>query len=487
MYDVAIIGCGIVGAAAAFTLSRYQVSVVILEKENDVATGTTKANSAIIHAGYDCEPGTLMARLNVRGNSLVQQLCASLDVPYRQCGSLVVALSEAENAVLERLMHRGETNGVPGLRLIDRAALHEREPQVHEDAIAALYAPTAGIVSPWELALALAETAVRHGAELRLESEVAGISKIDGGYRIRTENGPVTARYILNAAGVYADEIHNMAAVPAFRILPDRGEYYLLDKSEGGRVRHIVFPCPDRNGKGTLVAPTVHGNLIVGPNNEAPGHPGDTATTPEGLAEVAQRARRIVPSVDLGESIRHFAGVRAKTDSRDFIVAEAEGAPGFIDLAGIRSPGLTAAPAIAEMAVGLLTQSGLALTEKVDFCGERKWLRFSALSPEEKAEAVRQDPAYGHVVCRCETVTEGEVLAAMRSPIPPRSVDGVKRRTGAGSGRCQGGFCGPRVTALLARETGLAPTAVPQDLRGSNQLTGETKVSEIGGSKAGEA
>jgi glycerol-3-phosphate dehydrogenase len=454
------------------------VSIAVLERENDVASGATKANTAIVHSGYDPKPGTLMARYNVQGNAMIKRLCGLLDVPYRQCGSLTLAFSPEEIKLLDILMRQGEANGVPGLELLDSARLHEIEPNVGDEAITALYAPSAGIVSPWELALALAEGAVERGAELLLEDGVDGIEKVAGGFRIMAEQGSLEARFILNAAGIRADEIHDMAAPHAFRIIPDRGEYYLLDKSEGSRLAHVVFQCPDEQGKGTVVAPTVHGNLIVGPNNEPPRFPEDTATTSEGLAIVAQRAKRSVPSVNLRECIRNFAGVRAAADVDDFIIAEAPGAPGFIDLAGIKSPGLTAAPAIAEAAVELLARSGLALAKKASRPSGRKRLRFFELSPAEKADLIRRDAAYGQVVCRCETVTEGEILAALRAPVPPRSIDGVKRRVGTGMGRCQGGFCGPRVLEILARATGLRPWDVHQDLRGSQVLIGETKANE---------
>jgi len=470
MYDIAVVGCGIVGAAAAFALSRYDVSVVVLEKENDVAAGATKANSAVVHAGYDPKPGTLMARLNVRGNQLTWDLCEALDVPHLRCGSLMLAFSDQEVAVLEEYKGRGETNGVPGLEMISRARLRGMEPETSMDAAAALYAPTAGVACPWELTLAMAECAVGNGAELRLETAVTGIDRIPGGYRLLTENGLVEAGRVLNAAGVHSAAVHDMIAAPAFRIVPVRGEYYLLDKSEGSRVSRVVFHCPTSRGKGTLVAPTFHGNLIVGPNVGQPRTPDDTATTAEGLDEVAREARRLVPSIDLRAVIRSFAGIRAAADADDFIIAEAPGAPGFFDLAGIKSPGLTAAPAIAEAAVEMLVRSGLALKQKPRFIGERKRLRFTELTPREKADLVRSEPAFGRVVCRCETVTEGEIMAALDAPIPPRSVDGVKRRTGAGMGRCQGGFCGPRVTELLSEAMGVPAWRIPQDLRGSYQL-----------------
>lgn len=475
MLDVAIIGCGIVGAAAAYELSRNHLSVAVFEKENDVAAGTTKANSAIIHAGYDPEPGTLMATLGAEGNRLAREICERLDVPHRSCGSLVLAFSKRELGVLESLLERGIQNGVPGLRLLGREDTLRLEPNVNGEVLGSLLAPSAMVVSPWEYALAMIETAVKNGAELYLERAVTGIEKTERGYRLLTEHGPVETRFVLNAAGVCADKIHGMVSAPSFKIIPDKGEYYLLDKSEGDRVGHVIFRCPTRLGKGTLVAPTIHGNLIVGPNNEPPNDCGDIATTSAGLAQVAAIAKISVPSIDFRASIRNFAGVRAASDSDDFIIAEAEGAPGFINLAGIKSPGLTAAPAIARLAARMLEERGLALNPKADFSDERRRVRFAELSAEEKSARIKKNPAYGKVICRCENVTEGEILDAFRSPVPPRSVDAVKRRCNSGMGRCQGGFCGPRIVEMLANELGINPTCVLQDKRGSFILTGETK------------
>lgn len=472
MYDVIIIGCGIVGASMAYELSKYQLRVAVLERENDVADGTTKANSAIIHAGYDPSPESLMARLNVRGNLLTSELCGKLDVPYRQAGSLVVAFNAEEMETLADLLKRGNTNGVPGLKILTGDEVRALEPALSSEIAGALFAPTAGIISPWEYCLALAETAVRNGAELFLETAVTSLSQKDGVWRAGTTAGTFEAKYIINAAGVASGEIHDMAAPHAFDIRPTRGQYYLLDKSEGARVNHVIFQCPSKAGKGVLVSPTVHGNLIVGPDSEVTG-PDDTATTGNGLAFVRDTARRSVPDVDFRASIRNFAGVRANTAVHDFLIGEAEGAPHFFDLAGICSPGLSAAPAIAEYAVGLL--AGLELSPKKDFICSRRRVRFHELPQAEKEALVRQNPAYGRVVCRCETITEGEILETLKGPIPPRSVDGVKRRVNAGMGRCQGGFCGPRVVELLCRELDLSPGQVVQDKAGTRMLSHQTK------------
>lgn len=475
MYDAVIIGCGIVGAAAAYELSRYTLSVAVLEAANDVAAGTTKANSAIIHAGYDPVPGTLMARLNIQGTALAKILCEKLSVPYQQIGSLVLAFSPEERDTLEQLCRRGEENGVPGITMLDGAQARAMEPNLSEAVMAALYAPTAAIVSPWEYALALAETAVRSGVELHLNREVTAVCKIPGGYALTTQDGIVyETKTVLNAAGIYGDAVHNMAAQPSFSIQPNRGEYYLLDKAEGTRVSHVIFQCPTKEGKGVLVAPTVHGNLLAGPNaQDVIGE--DLANTGAGLAFVAQAAKKSVPSVNFRESIRNFAGVRALTQVDDFIIGAVPDAPGWIDLAGIKSPGLSAAPAIAKLAVELLESCGLTLTQNPDAVDTREKIRLKELSPAEKAALITKNPAYGRVICRCETITEGEILDAIHSPIPPSSVDGVKRRCNAGMGRCQGGFCGPRVVELLSRELGIPPTQILQDRAGTVILTGEIR------------
>lgn len=475
MVDVAIIGCGVIGAATAFSLARYDLSVTVLERENDVATGTTKANSAIVHAGYDPEPGTLMARLNVEGNRMVKELAKQLDVPCKEIGSLVLAFDERDLGTIKELYRRGVANGVPDLELLSAEQALAMEPSLSKEVKGALLAPSAAIVSPWELCLALAEVAVKNGVELRRNSPVTAIEKIEGGYRITAGGEVVEARMVVNAAGAEADRIHDLIAPHAFTTLPSRGEYYLMDKSQGALVDHVIFQCPNKDGKGVLVSPTVHGNLIVGPNAEPVEGPTDVAVTADGLAFVKKQAAKSVPGINYRESIRNFAGVRAVTDQPDFIIAEVEGAPGFIDLGGIKSPGLTSAPAIGEEAVKLLEKAGLVLTEKPNFVAERRRVRFKELSSKEKAALVAKNPAYGRIICRCETISEGEILDALHSPIPPVSIDGVKRRCNPGMGRCQGGFCGPRVQEIIARELGVPQQEIPQDKAGSRILLGRTK------------
>jgi len=473
LFDVAIIGCGVVGAAVAYELSHYDLKVVILERENDIAMGATKANSAVIHAGYDPTPGTIMAKLDVEGVQLSKELCEKLDVPHKHCGALVLALSDEETATVRHLYNQAIENGVSDVAVLTKDEILELEPNVSDKVISALHAPTAMIVDPWEYTHALAETAVRNSVELKLDCKVTGINEIKSGYIIKTSKGDVKTKAVINAAGLYADDIHNMIAKPEFTVTPAKGEYWLLDKSEGTRVNSVLFQCPTRAGKGVLVTPTVHGNLLVGPGNIVADDRDDVSTTNDELEFVKITARRSVPNIDFSTVIRSFSGNRAHTESSDFIIKEVK--PGFIDLAGIKSPGLTAAPAIAKMAVKMLEDNDFELKKKNNVIESRKRVRFNTLTAKEKESLIENDPSYGRIICRCETVTEGEIRDALNSPIPPHSIDGVKRRTGAGMGRCQGGFCGPRVLEILARHYNYDPTNVLQDKTGTYVLTSKTK------------
>ena len=475
MYDVVIIGCGVVGASAAYELARYKLRVAVLEAAADIAAGTTKANSAIIHAGYDPEPGTLMARLNVEGNRLTGEICEKLQVPFKRVGSLVVAFSPEQLPTLRTLYDRGCKNGVPGLRLLSGEEARAMEPGLSEEVCGALLAPSAGIIDPWGFAIAMAETAVRGGVELRRDCPVTGIEDTGAGFVLHTPAGDVAARFVLNAAGVDADRVHEMLEPNDWHTLPSRGEYYLLDKSEHDRVSRVIFQCPGPEGKGVLVAPTIHGNLICGPNAEAVEDRLDLGNTAAGMAEVRAKASRSVPGIQWRQNIRNFAGLRANTARSRVVNEESTARPGYIHQAGGKRPGLSSAPAIAKMAAEMLAADGLVLEPDPDFVDKREHIVFKNLSAEEKNELIRKDPRYGRVVCRCETITEGEIVAALRSPIPPRSINGVKRRCNAGMGRCQGGFCGPRVQEIIARELGIDQAEVLLEQAGSTILTGRTK------------
>ena len=480
LYDVAVIGCGVVGAATAYQLARYQLKAVVLEAQNDVANGTTKANSAIVHAGYDPEPGTLMADLNVQGNRMTGEICKKLDVPFSRVGSFVLAFDEADMQTIETLYHRGVANGVPDQQLLTGDEARAMEPTLSSEVKGALYAPSAGIISPWEFALAMAEAAVVNGVELVRSAPVTAICKEAEGYCLTTPQGEYHAKYVINAAGVYADQVHALLEDPGWSIHPVRGEYYLMDKNQSFQASRVIFQCPNKDGKGVLVSPTIHGNLIVGPNAETIDDKANLGTSGSGQDFVRKMAVKSIPGLSFRENIRNFAGLRAVSSRDDFILEESATAPGFIDLAGIKSPGLSSAPAIGLYALRLLEKAGLTLDAKAEFVDERHHTRFKELDAQAKNELIQRDPRFGRVICRCETITEGEIVEALHSPIPALTVNGVKRRCNAGMGRCQGGFCGPRVQAIIARELGMDEQDVLMDQAGTYILTGQTKQSKGG-------
>ncbi len=477
MYDCIIVGAGVSGSSLAFELSKFNGNVLLLEKENDVADATTKANSAIIHAGYDPEPNTEMAKYNVWGNQIIPQICKDLDVRIKNIGSLVVAFSEEEVEKLQEIYQRGVHNGVKGQRIVNQEELREMEPNLNDSAVAALYAPSACVVDPWDLAIACAETAVKNGVECRLNQEVKQIQKEGDHFVVRTDTDTFEGKIVVNAAGVECDKVLGMVRKPDYTIEPNKGEYYLLDKNQGSLVNHVIFQCPTKEGKGVLVSPTVHGNLIVGPNS-APTEDGDVSTTLSGLNEVKTKALKSIPTINFGENIRTFAGLRARrSDHGDFILGEDKEVEGFFQIAAMQSPGLSSANAIALQTVEWLQEKGLFTTPKENPVTTRKVNRFKEMSNEERATFIQENPAYGRVICRCETITEGEIIEALHRPITPVSIDAIKRRCNAGMGRCQGGFCGPRVQEIIARELNISQEEVLQDKKGSVVLFGKTKES----------
>ena len=460
MYDVIIIGGGVSGCAIARELSRYKLSIMVLEKALDVCEGTSKANSGIAHAGYDAKPGTLKAKLNVEGSRLIRQLSKELDFPYQQNGSLVLCFDEKDRDKLEELKARGEKNGVTDLRILAREEVLKLEPNVGDQVVAALYAPTGAVVCPFLLTVALAENAVVNGAEFQLGTKVNVIEKTESGYRVETNKGSYEAKVIINAAGVHADEIHNMVSSITLKLTPRRGEYLLCDKGVSGLISHTLFQLPTALGKGVLVTPTVHGNLLIGPTAEDIEDKEGIETTAEGMELVKERAKLSVKELPVKQVITSFAGLRAHIgtcdyDTGDFVIEEAKDAPGFIDVAGIESPGLSCAPAIG-VYVSEIVREILEPSVKESFIARRKGTPSMALaSDEERQKLIAENPAYANVICRCEMVTEGEILDAIRRPLGAKTTDGVKRRTRAGMGRCQSGFCNPRVVEILARELGV--------------------------------
>ena len=476
MYDVIIVGAGVSGAASARELSRCAARVCVLEKEEDVCCGTSKANSAIVHAGYDAAPGSLMAKLNVRGNALMGDLAKDLDIPFRRIGSLVVCLSEEDMPGLQALYDRGQANGVPDLRIIYHDELLQMEPNLSEETYAALYAPTAGIVCPFGLNIALAENAAMNGVEFHFDTEVQSLERRQGGgWILHTSQGSYETRLVVNAAGVYADSLHNMISSGKIHITPRRGDYCLLDKTTGSHVNHTIFPLPGKYGKGILFSPTIHGNLLLGPTAIDVADPEATNTTADGLAQVLENAGRYVKEIPYKNVITSFAGLRAHEDGHEFIIGEVPGAENFIDCAGIESPGLTSSPAIGEM-VAEIVRAKLELSEKEHFISRRKGIMNPTQLPDgERQEWIRRHPAYGHIVCRCEHISEGEILDAIHRPLGARSLDGVKRRVRAGMGRCQGGFCSPRVMELLSRELDIPLEQITKRGGASTLLCGQNK------------
>lgn len=475
MKDVAVIGAGICGAAVAYYLAQYDLDVCVIEAKDDVAKGTTRANSAIIHAGYDPEPETLMAKSNVRGNKLAGEICERLGVHFKRIGSLVVAFSDEDKKTIETLYERGIKSGVPDMKLLSKEELLLMEPNLSKDAVGALFAPSAAIVNPWQYCIAMCNFAYKNGTEFFFNSPVTKIEKIDGGYRVKAGENTVEARYIVNAAGLHCDEINRLVGGNEFTVKPVRGEYYLLDKSQGTLVNHVVFQCPSKVGKGVLVAPTVHGNLIVGPNAEDIADRDDVATTLSGQDAVRSLAVKSCPTVSFRDNIRNFAGNRCYIESNDFVVEESKTAKGFVNMAGIKSPGLSAAPALAERVVDILKDSGLSLNAKKEIKEYEYPTLLRDLTGKEQGERIAKDPLFARVICRCETITEGDIVTALRDGFTPPTVSAVKRRCNAGMGRCQGGFCSIRVHEIIARERGIAPEEVTLDGGNSFIVTGDTK------------
>ena len=475
MYDLTIIGGGVVGGLLLRELSRYRLNVCLLEKEGDVSMGQSKANSGIVHAGFDAKPGTLKAKFNLAGNRMMPQVTKELGVKYENNGSLVVAFSKEELETLRELKARGEANGVEKLEIIDRERLVELEPNISKNALGALFAPTGGIVCPYELTIAAIGNAMDNGADLFLDFDVA---KIEGDYpafRITSADGKVVeSKTIVNCAGLGSQKIANLIGDKSFTVGGRKGQYLLLDHDENF-VFHTLFFTPTEKGKGILVSQTVDHNILLGPT-AIEVEEETTATTPDENAMILEKAKQMCENLPARNVITAFSGVRAYCDRHDFILEESKAKKGFFNCAGIESPGLTSAPAIAEYVAKTFAATYFTLEEKADFnpCRKADYF-FKNLSNEEKNEVIKRDPAYGRMICRCESITEGEILRAIRENPKAKDVDGIKRRTRAGMGRCQGGFCQPIVMEILAREWNLKPEEVTKKGKGSELLVGKCK------------
>lgn len=478
MLDVIVIGAGVMGAAVSRELSKYKLNIMVLDKENDVSNGTSKANSAIVHAGYDAKEGTLMAKYNVLGAGMYESLCKEIGAPYKNVGSYVLAFSEEERKHIEKLYQRGLTNGVPQMEILEKDEILRREPNINKNVVAALYAGSAGIVGPWEFTIKLLENAALNGTEVLVDAEVSNIEKLQDGYKVILKDGrSFETKVVINAAGVYADKINDMVSKNHFDIHPRIGEYYVLDKVQGKLTNSVLFQCPTIMGKGILVTKTVHGNIMIGPTAEDVESKDYVGTTTHGLDDIRRQAEKTISGINYRDSIRNFTGIRAESSTGDFIIGEVSDAPNFFNIAGTKSPGLSSAPAIG-VDVAKMVVEKLGAVKKEEFKQNRPQIHFIELSPEEKAEVIKKDPRYGRIICRCESITEGEIVDVIHRMVGARTVDGVKKRCRPGTGRCQGGFCGPRVQEILARELGKELNEIVLDKKGAYILTTETKVSK---------
>ncbi len=471
-YDVAVIGGGVIGCAVARELSRRNLQICLIEKGEDVCSGTSKANSGIVHAGFDAKPGTMKAKMNLLGSRMMPRLAEELDIRFKRNGSLVLCLSEDGLPALKELYERGVKNGVEGLKILSGDEAREKEPNLSENVVAALYAPTGGIVCPFELTIALAENACVNGVEFRRNETVTGISREEDGYVITTNMAQIGAKCVVNAAGVHADEIHRMVSNTPMHITPRKGDYCLLDKEVGGYVSCTVFQLPSALGKGVLVTPTAHGNLLIGPTATDVEDKEQTPTTAKELSYLTKTAAQSVRELPLRSVITSFSGLRAHEDGDDFIIGEAPDAENFFEAAGIESPGLTSAPAIGCYLAKLIADK-LGAEEKTDFVPTRKAIpRLAELPVGERKALIEENPLYGSIVCRCEQISEGEIVEAIHRPVGAVSLDGIKRRVRAGMGRCQAGFCTPRLMEILARELHRPMEEICKNVSGSELLTG---------------
>lgn len=472
MYDILIIGAGISGTSSARELSRYKADICVVERCEDVCSGVSKANSAIVHAGFDAASGSLMAKLNVLGNKMMPKIAKDLDVPFKLNGSLVVCSNKEDIPNLQKLYDRGIENGVEGLKILNKEEVFEKEPNLNENVIAALYSPTAGIICPFILNAAYAENAYDNGVEFRFNTEVLNIKKVNNIFEVATNNGIIKAKYIVNAAGLYADKFHNMVSENKINIKPRRGDYILLDSEVKNIVSSTIFALPSKYGKGILVTPTVHGNIMIGPTAIDIEDKEGVNTTSEGLNQIIEKSKLTVKNIPYNKVITSFAGLRPREDGHEFIIKEVEDCENFIDCAGIESPGLASSPAIGVMTANILREKA-DLKPKSDFIEKRNGIKkFMSLTNEEKNKLIKENPLYGHIICRCEKITEGEIVEAIRNPIGARSLDGVKRRVRAGLGRCQGGFCSPKIMEILARELNMNISNITKSKKGSEILKG---------------
>ncbi|MBO6262561.1 MAG: FAD-dependent oxidoreductase [Bacilli bacterium] len=466
IHDVLIIGAGVTGTMIARELSKYQIDAIIIDKSNDAGNMTSSANSAIIHSGYDPEPGTNKAKFNVLGNKMYPELVKQLDVPFIPCGSLTIALEEEQLETLKMLAERSKINGVP-VELLNREQVLEKEPNINPEVKGALFAPTAGVIDPFNLVVHAMENAIDNGVNFLRNHEVLDIKKENDYFVVKTNKEDLYSRIVINAAGVKADKIAAMIEEIDWAITPRKGEYYLLDHYKEGLVNSTIFPLPSKKGKGILVSITSSGNYIVGPSSEL-ADPDDLSTDAPTLANIKQSASMMVPSIPFRETIRVFSGLRATCTRHDFIIEPAKNERKFINVAGIESPGFVSSPAIAQYVVNELIKPIMDLKDNPSFnpC-VKPYHRMHYLSEEQQIQTIKDNPEFGEIICNCEHISLGEINEALSRSCPPVSIKGVKRRTRAGFGKCQGGFCQPKILLLLAKHYGVSPMEIPLNEDGS--------------------
>ena len=475
MYDVVIIGAGIIGGSIFRELSKYEINILALENENDVAMGATKANSAIIHAGFDPPVGTMMSKYNVSGNRMYENLCAELSVPYENNGALVIAFSENDLKAIEKLYSRGKAAGVSNLNILSKDETLKKEPSLNKEIFGALYAETSSIICPFQYTVALFENGIFNGGRLCLNEEVIKIETLGSDFVIHTKKSIFKTKFIINAAGIYADKIHNMVLPEEFSINSRLGEYIIFNKDQGELFDSTIFQCPSINGKGVLVSKTVHGNLFIGPSATNIASKDDVSTTEDGLEYIKKMAKKTSRKIDFKKPLKNYAGNRAIPSTDDFIIKNSKKLKNFIDVAGIKSPGLTCAPAIAKDVVLILKDVGLKLREKENFYPIRKQINFLELTSKEKNEIILKDKNFGKIICSCENITKGEILDAMDRCFGVPSVGSIKRRCRASMGRCQGNYCVPIIVKMISRKYNIPENLVNLDSNGSNMLLKRTK------------
>ena len=472
--DVVIIGAGAVGSALARELSKYQLDVTVVEKNSDIGGDSSKSNSAIIHTGYDAAPGTLESQLVVAANPMYDEICRDLDIPFKRIGAVLPAFTDEQMEQLPAIKHKAMMNRVYDVYYKTREELLEMEPELNPEVKGGLYIPRESIIDPFLFCIALAENAADNGVHFMLATKVIGIEQKDGAVTmVKTDKGDIECKYVINAAGLYCDEVASFVGKNTYTVTPRKGQFYILDKKTSCQVRMIVLPIPTKITKGKLMCPTMHGNMLVGPTAEDMLDKTDKSTNAEGLESIATEVRRMIPRVNLRDTITQYSGLRAQRNPEGLNIDMYDDLKGYVNISGVRSTGLTNSVAVASYVVDLLIQAGMVATPKENFIKTRKGTpHFADMSAEEKAALIAADPRYGNVICRCETITEGQIVDAIHRTLGATTVDGVKRRVRAGMGRCQGGFCGPRVIEIIARELGISPDEVCKNDKGSEMLKG---------------